>query len=74
MDKNKDMQYIAFIAIAGIIGGVSIAIVAIFLTMAKEHADNIVPIIGALAGMGVILGFFAYKIAKLKNDDRQRNE
>ncbi len=54
-DKNP------MVGIAGSIGGISIAIVAIFAIFMKEQAWVLVPIIISLAVMGIFLGLFAMK-------------
>jgi len=52
-DKNP------FVGIAGVLGGISVAIVAIVVTIANNQAWILAPIIGALAVMGIFLGFAA---------------
>jgi hypothetical protein len=48
-----------FVVIAGTIGGVSVAIVGILAVLAEEHLDITPWIIGALAVMGMYLGYSA---------------
>ncbi len=50
-----------FVGIGASLGGISIAIVALFLIFAKEYSAFTIPIVGFLALMGIFLGFFAYK-------------
>ncbi len=54
-DKNP------FVGIAGAIGGILIAIVAIFLIFAKEWSGILVPIAISMCVMGIFLGYFATK-------------
>ncbi len=49
------------VSIAGTVGGVSVAIVALFCVFAKDLWPAAPAIIGVLAAMGIILGFFARK-------------
>lgn len=50
-----------FVAIAGTIGGISIGIVAITAIYANQHFAVVPWLIGALAVMGIFLGFMAGK-------------
>ena len=50
-----------FVAIAGIIGGISVAIVFIFVLFAKDQLMVAPWIVGVLAVMGAILGATARK-------------
>ena len=47
------------VKIAGVVGGMSVAIVAIICIFAPRNLWVAPPIVGALAAMGVVLGFFA---------------
>ncbi len=44
--------------IMGIVGGISIATVAVLSIFAKEHLWVAAPVVGALAVLGVLLGYF----------------
>jgi hypothetical protein len=50
-----------FVGIAGTIGGISLAIVAILAVLAREHLMVAAWVVGALAIMGIFLGFSATK-------------
>jgi hypothetical protein len=50
-----------FLGIAGAIGGFSVAIVVLIGVFAREHMGVAPWIIGALAVMGICLGYFASK-------------
>ena len=52
------------VAIAGVIGGISIAIVAIIAVLAKDQLPVAPWVIAPLAGMGIVLGYFASKTSK----------
>lgn len=57
--KNKNL---IFLGIAGIVCVFSVAITALFLIFAPRSINNgLVPVVGALAAMGVVLGYFAWK-------------
>lgn len=57
--KEKNL---IFLGIAGIVGVFSVAITALFLIFAPGMLhQTLVPIIGALAAMGAVLGYFAWK-------------
>ncbi len=51
--KNEMVQ------IAGTVGGISVAIVAVIVVFAKQHVWVAVPVVGALALMGIVLGAMA---------------
>ena len=50
-----------FVGIGFVLGAFSVAIVALVVIFASEHAWVIAPVIGALALMGMVLGHFASK-------------
>lgn len=50
-----------FVGIAGVIGGISVAIVAVMAILAKDQFWAVPWVVGALALMGMVLGFFASK-------------
>jgi hypothetical protein len=50
------------VGIAGVIGGISLCIVVVILVFAKDQLSIAPWIIGALAIMGMALGFFASKV------------
>lgn len=50
------------VGIAGVIGGISLCIVVVILVFAKDQLSIAPWIIGALAIMGMGLGFFASKV------------
>lgn len=50
-----------FVGIAGAVGGISIAIVAIFAIFAPEQLKYSPYVVGALALMGIFMGFFALR-------------
>jgi hypothetical protein len=50
-----------FVGIAGTIGGISVAIVTILAVLAKEHLMVAAWVVGALAIMGMYLGYAAAK-------------
>ncbi len=50
-----------FVGIAGAIGGVSVAVVALIGIFARERMDVAGWVVGALAVMGIGLGYFAAK-------------
>ena len=50
-----------FVSIAGVIGGISVAIVAIIVVFTKDQLSVAAWIVAALAVMGIVLGFFASK-------------
>jgi hypothetical protein len=52
------------VGVAGVWGGVMIAIVAIVVAGAKESVWVLAPIAAAIAAMGVFLGYFASKSKK----------
>ena len=52
------------VSIARVIGGVSVAIVAIIVVFAKDQLSVAVWVVAALAIMGIGLGFFALKSSK----------
>jgi hypothetical protein len=49
------------ISIASVCGGIMVPIVLFVLIFAKEQAWVLAPIAGALAVMGIFLGYFASK-------------
>jgi 4-hydroxybenzoate polyprenyltransferase len=57
----SDRQHDPFVGIAGAIGGISVAIVAIIAVFAKEQLAVAAWVVGALAFMGVCLGAMAAK-------------
>jgi uncharacterized membrane protein len=59
--RRHPEEYNPIVAIGASLGGIIIAIVAIFLIFASEQAGALVPIVIAIAAMGVILGYFASK-------------
>ena len=61
MKKNEGNP---FIAIPASLGGISIAIVAVFLIFAKEYAAFAFGIVGFLALLGIFALYFAYKSKK----------
>ncbi len=62
MAKKKECcEKNQFVGIAGTIGGIMVAIVAIFLIFAKEWSWVLTPITISMCVMGVFLGYFAYK-------------
>lgn len=48
-----------FVAIAGIIAGVTMLMLLFVLIFAKEQAWILMPVSGALAFLGIMLGYFA---------------
>jgi len=50
-----------FIGIAGSIGGISVGVVALVAIFATDHMAAAAWIVGALAIMGIALGYFASK-------------
>lgn len=50
------------VAIAGVIGGISLSIVAVILVFSREQLAIAAWIVGALAVMGIGLGFFATRV------------
>jgi Zn-dependent protease len=50
------------VAIAGVIGGISLSIVVVVLVFAREQLPVAAWIVGALAVMGIGLGFFATRV------------
>ena len=60
-DTMKKDSSNPFVGIAGTIGGISVAIVAIFMIFAPSQGAYAVPIVIALAIMGAILGHQAMK-------------
>ncbi len=58
---NEKQKGNPFVAIAGVIGGISVAIVAITAIFANQHFAVVPWLIGALAAMGIFLGFMAGK-------------
>jgi hypothetical protein len=61
MAENKG---IPFVGIAGVIGGISIAIVTVIAVLARDQLAIAAWIVGALAIMGIGLGFFASRMSK----------
>ena len=57
------------VGIAGIIGGISIVIVAIVAIFAQQHFVIAAWIVGALAAMGTVLGLAANKHQNSKKED-----
>ena len=53
MEKNPSVK------IAGVVGTMSLAIVAVICIFARSSVWVAAPIVGALAAMGVALGYFA---------------
>jgi uncharacterized membrane protein len=49
------------VAIAAVIGGISVAIVALFVIFAKEQLEHAPLVIGALAVMGIFMGLFSLR-------------
>ena len=49
-----------FVAIAGVISGIAVAIVAIVAVLAKEGLQYVPQIVIALVVLGIFLGFFAW--------------
>ena len=49
------------VGIAGAIAGISVAIIAVYLSFARDQALYLIPIIASLAIMGIFLGYFASK-------------
>lgn len=47
------------VKIAGVVGGISVAIVAIICIFSPHNLWVAAPIVGILAAMGALLGFFA---------------
>ena len=47
------------VSIAGIVGGISVAIVVVIGIFSREHMWAAAPTVGALATMGILLGLFA---------------
>jgi Zn-dependent protease len=52
------------VSIASVIGGISVAIVAVIAVLAKDQLSVAPWIVAALAIMGIVLGFFASKASK----------
>jgi Zn-dependent protease len=52
------------VGIAGVIGGISLSIVVVFAIFAEDQLSVAPWIVGALAVMGIVLGFFASKPSK----------
>ena len=53
-----------FVSIAGVIGGIAVAIVAIIAVLVRDQLWVSAWIVGALAVMGIALGYFAAKGSK----------
>ncbi|MHC4159251.1 MAG: hypothetical protein ACYSSO_09255 [Planctomycetota bacterium] len=49
------------VAIAGVCGGIMVAITAVVLIFAEEQAWVLIPIAIAIAVMGIFLGYFTSK-------------
>ena len=60
-----DSQTHPVVAIAGIIGGISLAIVVMIAVLARDQLWVAAWIVAALAVMGIGLGYFAAKSPKL---------
>ena len=61
MSDLKDKNLV-FLGIAGIVGAFSVAITALFLIFAPHSiSTGLVPVVGALAAMGAVLGYFAWR-------------
>lgn len=76
MADLRDKLLIVYLGIAGIIGGVSVGIVALFLVFAPRLAqDLLIPIIGSLAAMGAILGYLAGRyISDVEIAEKEKKE
>lgn len=48
-----------YVGIAGAVGGTTIAMIALIVIFANEHAVVIAPVVFCMALMGILLGFFA---------------
>jgi NhaP-type Na+/H+ or K+/H+ antiporter len=55
MNDNK------FVKIAGTIGGLMVAMAALVLILAQDQAEILIYIVAAMAIMGIVLGYFAFK-------------
>ena len=55
MAKNQ------FVSIASSVGGITLAMVAVILVFANDHAWLVAPVVACMAFMGTMLGFFAKK-------------
>jgi hypothetical protein len=56
MEEQKGNPYVG---IAGVIGGISLSIVVIVVVISRDQLPVAAWIVGALAVMGIGLGFFA---------------
>ena len=62
MSEFKDKKFLILLGIAAIVGGCCVAITALFLVFSPSNLNNtLVPVVGALAGMGAVLGYFIWK-------------
>jgi hypothetical protein len=62
MSDLRDKLLVVYLGIAGIIGAVSVGIVALIVIFAPRLAQELlIPIIGSLAAMGAVLGYLAGK-------------
>lgn len=50
-----------FIAIPASLGGIYLAIVVLFLILAKDQLEQVIPIVWAFVVLGVVALYFAYK-------------
>jgi membrane associated rhomboid family serine protease len=61
MSDQKDKNLI-FLGITGIVCIFAVAITALFLIFAPHSINTgLVPVVGALAAMGAVLGYFVWK-------------
>ncbi|MBL7106659.1 MAG: hypothetical protein ISS77_03515 [Phycisphaerae bacterium] len=58
MENNKDNP---MVGIAAVCGGIMVPIAALVLIFASNQAWILVPVAGAMAVMGIFLGYFASK-------------
>lgn len=62
------------VGIAGVIGGISLSIVAVLAIFAKDQLPVAPWIVAALAIMGIGLGFSASKMSKPKQPERDTEQ
>ena len=64
MSDEETKQSNTYVGIAGTIGGISVAIVAVIAIFSAKNLYIAAWIVGALALMGIVLGAFASKAKK----------
>lgn len=59
--KRRHEEKDPLVGIAGVICGIYLVIVVLFLVMAEQWAGLLIPIGGIMCLLGIFLGYFAYK-------------